>query len=154
MIKKMIVLGVVLVMVIALVACGPENKGSFYSLREAYDNGWLTQEDLKSLAYYYNGGSNDESFVPKPKTPEFLSKEIENKIRKTYLSEKKIKKDFPFATIKRISITGYYGIYNDCIIVGVTDDYYRYDYVVEPEYIIGEVLIRNYTSSRLLVWRE
>ena len=79
---------------------------------------------------------------------------MENKIKKTYLAGKKIKKDFPFATIKRISITGYYGIYNDCIIVGVTDDYYRYDYVVEPEYIIGEVLIRNYTPSRLLVWRE
>lgn len=28
--------------------------GSFYTLQEAYEKGWLTKEDLMNIAYYHN----------------------------------------------------------------------------------------------------
>ena len=30
--------------------------GKFYTLQEAFDQGFLTENDLKSIAYYNNGG--------------------------------------------------------------------------------------------------
>ncbi|MDE6075037.1 MAG: hypothetical protein K2G26_01215, partial [Clostridia bacterium] len=54
-------------------------SGEFYTLQEAYDNGYLTLEDLLSIAYYHNGGitGNEElislDFTPKQKNPECIS---------------------------------------------------------------------------------
>ena len=65
-----IIFGVILMICLGFFNGYGSPKGNFYSLREAYDNGWLTQEDLQSLAYYYNGGSDDES-LHQSLNPEF-----------------------------------------------------------------------------------
>jgi len=150
--KKILIIGVTLMICLGFFSGCTSIKGSFYSLQEAYDNGWLTQEDLQSLAYYYNVGSNDESFVPKPKNPESLSKETENMIIKTHLEG--IKKDFPTATISDVNIAEYYGVYNDCIAISVRDNYYAIDVLVEPEYIVGGVSFYNFTLPGLQIWRD
>ena len=49
-----------LVAAVLVAGCKPEQQyavGNFYSLEEAYENGWLTQEDILSIAYYYNQGA-------------------------------------------------------------------------------------------------
>lgn len=75
MLKKIFILGVALIMmlgVFGLTACG-KPKGTFYSLDDAFDNDWLTTEQLQSIAYYYyeESISHDhvecEPFVPMPK---------------------------------------------------------------------------------------
>lgn len=151
MIKKIIALGVMIIMAVSLTAC-ENTKGSFYSLQEAYEQNWLTQENLKNLAYYYNGESDDENFVPTTKNPESLSTDVENKIKKTHLTG--IKKDYPTATVSGIHIVEYYGIYNDCVAVYIKDDYRVIDILVEPEYIVGGILFRNFSSPGLRIWRE
>jgi len=152
--KKIISFGVFLIMAVSLFfGCGPENKGHFYSLKEAYDKGLLTQDELKSLAYYYNDGSDDEDFVPKLKVPEILSNDTEKRIKETYLSDK-VKKDYPNATISGIRIIEYYGVYNDCIAVFVVDEYRVIDVRIEPECMVGDVLFRDFTFPGLEIWCE
>lgn len=150
--KKIQILGVIIMVCLGLFCGCVNNNGTFYNLQEAYDNGWLTQKDLQSIAFYYNGGSSDESFIPEPKNPEILSKKTEEQIKKTYLNV--IKKDFPNAKTSGISIAEYYGVYNDCIAVRIKDNYYAVDIAVEPDYKIGGVSFYNFTLSGIQIWRE
>ena len=69
-------------------------QGVFFSVREAYENGYITLEDVKSIAYYHNEKYFDdgrvyneqimpEDYKPKPKTPEVLTKNMQRPIKQT-----------------------------------------------------------------------
>ena len=92
-----------------------EELGKFYSLQEAYDNGWLTREELLSIAYYYHGryGNEeimDENYVPLPKTPETLDEEMDLEIRQAYAKGNSNR-------VARLEIEAYCGTYGECIAV-------------------------------------
>ena len=143
-----------------MAGCTPEQRysvsvGHFYSLEEAYENGWLTQDDLNNIAYYYHTRHGetehvDESFAPTPKTPETLSEDTQNKIKRTYLDEVIA---MPNASFDGVMIYGYFGTYHDNIVVHISDTYHAYDYVIEAEHIIGGVCFYDYSSAFLRVWR-
>ena len=99
-------------------------QGNAYTIEEAYDNGFLTIEDLKSIAYYHNDGIRyneeimDETYMPAPKIPKALSEglliNLKNAVVKNYnetYNQDKSVKDF--------MISEYYGIYNNFVIVFV-----------------------------------
>ena len=140
---------VVIVMALSFTAC-TKPEGSFYTLNEAYDNGWLTTEDLKSTAFYYRGDA-DTGFVAKPKNPETLSAETESAIKQAYLEVLKERK--PEATIDNVWIAEYYGTYGDVVVVKVWDDCFMYDLIFIPEVTIGGVLFRNYSEREVYVWK-
>ena len=100
-----------------------EELGKFYSLQEAYDNGWLTREELLSIAYYYyeekfprlggrygNEEIMDENYTPLPKTPETLDEEMDLEIRKAYVKGNIYRVD-------TVEIEVYCGTYGECIAV-------------------------------------
>lgn len=141
--------------------CAPERRysesvGSFYSLDEAYENGLLTGDDLKNIAYYFhsrNGETEntDEVFTPNPKMPESLEQKIQYKIKRTYLNEII---NMPNGAFDQVIIYDYFGTYNDSIVVYISDTYYAYDYVTEAQHEIGDVCFHDYCSAVLRVWRE
>ncbi len=103
-------------------------RGMLYTLKEAYEFGYLTMEELKSIAYYNNGGRwhneeiMSESYTPLPKTPEVLSAETELKIKMT--AAKGYREDgVKQAEAKGFRIVKYCGIYSGCISVLIFDDY-------------------------------
>ena len=110
-----------------------ENK-YFYPLEDAAEYGWLTQEDLKNIAYYYlinkfADNFNEENFYEKhahlkeyknfkpiPLLSEELRAEAELKAKQAFLTEMKL-----FApeingnvTIDEIEVSQFYGIYQNC----------------------------------------
>ena len=129
--------------------------GKFYTLQEAFDQGFLTENDLKSIAYYNNGGrENNEDkiegdFVPQPLIPEKISADLQKSIKSDYIyygmdlnntnNESKI-------TIKR-----YYGKYNGCYVMTIKGP---------NEYIAAMIKIQvdgynfSYTQSEFWVWRK
>ena len=152
MLKKLIALGVLFAMTLSCFsACDPKveiSKGAFYTLQEAYDNGWLTQEDIKDIAwYYYDGWSCDfedlwknhymtqeavekisheqnengelAEYTPSPKNPEVLDAETEKQIKQTRVNE--LRKSNIRITRKDVSIIGYYGIYGNCSALMLTN---------------------------------
>ena len=140
-----------------------KTAGAFYTLQEAYDNGWLTQADLMSIAYYHNGGRwhneeiMSEDYEPLPKTPEVLSNLTELKIKHTAVNE--FKMEFPgtpsalIAKVEDFTINEYNGTYNGCIAVRMIDNFTGYwDVVVAPK-IAG---IRFYygNTNYIKIWRE
>lgn len=157
--KILIILSAILAAVLlccGIVGCTSQPDGTFYSLDEAYTNGWLSQDDLKNIAYYYHTQHGetehiDESFTPTPKTPETLSEEVQKKIKRTYLNDVL---DMPDGSLDRVIIHNYFGTYNGNIVLHISDDYNGYDYVFDPVHEIGGVSFYEYVSAFLRVWRE
>ena len=120
--KTLLTISVIIITVISLsavlCACTQEEEtpeyieGAFYSLQEAYDNGWITEENLQSIADLYHN---------KQTAPEIdISEAVSYSIRKTFADEWK-------ASVSDVSYK-YYGEYNDCFAVKVSakDMHYLY----------------------------
>ncbi len=132
-------------------------EGEFYTLQEAYDAGWLTQEDLKSIAYYHNGGREGneeimgEDYQPQLKTPEVIDKMTELSIKQTYCDNLR-KQDN--AKPSGVTIERYYGAYNGCYAVVLDSIYVVYPADVINEWeIIGGVNINYYDYLSFRIWK-
>ena len=135
-----------------------ETTGSFYTLQEAYDNGWLTQDDIMSIAYYrhgrtYNEEIMSEDYQPAPKTPEVLSEKTELKIKSTAAKEYSEEYDIKYAEADGFTITEYCGTYGNCIAVMMTDNYSGTTGVVWIDSIAG-VNFYYGNGRRMKIWRE
>jgi hypothetical protein len=133
-------------------------KGMFYTLQEAFDNGWLTQYERqsilyyafetsvhKSLEYYFVFGGSDKDFVPIPKSPNKLTEEmimIINESQEEYLREHPTMPIFDASVKDKNVIPSYYGVYNDFIAMRLYDNDY---YVATPEQKIN--------PNPILVWK-
>ena len=94
--------------------------GVIISLSEAYENGYLTEEDLLSVAYYnqrtrYNEELMGEDYSPKPKNPETLNEKNEEKIVNAL--KEYVKKEYS----EHITVVNYFGKYDDSIIIEYSD---------------------------------
>ncbi len=129
-----------------LTACTQEEEtpeyieGAFYSLQEAYDNGWITEENLQSIADLYHN---------KQTAPEIdISEAVSYSIRKTFADEWNTPIDIEDVFYE------YYGEYNGCFAVDVSTK----DMVVDGSMFvetIGNVSITyNTGSSRIEIWKE
>ena len=112
-----------IVMIFGVVGCNTV-KGTFYTLQEAYDNGWLTQENLQTIANYHH--DNSISY------PESLSDNIAKSIKRSWA--KKLKDDNPETDIteEKVNIVNYYGTYNECVAVIVDRSDVDYPAVYAP----------------------
>ena len=148
---------IITVLSFSLLACTDDAVGHFYSLEEAYDNGLISDEDVKNIAYYYRdvtagGGLSDEErsiFEPSAKCPDEPNDLTIEKIKKTYARD--ILKNNRTA-LGRISIEYYYGTYNGNVVVNVTDDYRSRDLLFIDEITIGNTIILHYCPSIIRVW--
>lgn len=113
----------------------PADVGEMKSLKEAYEAGWISHDDLKNIAYYYNGENdapyhevlefhdeNDEvvEYVPCPEA-EFIPTPMSYK-NFTHATIKKMKYSYrnyisSQAELDKIGVIGYYGEYNNCLAV-------------------------------------
>lgn len=144
---------------IARILCGVLLLGSAFSLtgckddviferitfEQAVENGFITTEQVKSVAYYYNNYYNenppepDFELIPKVK----LSKKTVRNIKKSYLHHQ----GYTNATTRNIENYKYYGTYNDYAIVSMKVEFVCYDLIITAEKIIGGVSFFNYSGD-------
>lgn len=139
--------------------CGPKKRGEFYTLKEAYKQELLTIDDLKSIAYYQNNGSEGDNFVPVPKKPEKLSAATESLIKETKafdlrnesgLNEESSQKE---ATAEQVSIRKYLGTYGGYVAVIVDDAYTsNLDWIWEQS--IDGVTFRYMDGNAIVLWKK
>ncbi len=129
-----------------------QDMGAFYSLQMAFDNGWLTKEDLQSIAYYHN----DDSM---PTYPNALSAEVEKAIKETraYNLRDEVDADgisrFPDAKAEDVSLRGYYGKYNNLFAVLIADSFTEYGQAEWSEIIDG-VTFHYADGNKIMIWKE
>ena len=148
LIKKCSITVLIVVIVLgcnSLFACSIFGNQKYYeekTLEEAYEAGWITQEHLKSIAYYYNHETKEPEFELIPKAE--LSKKVENTIKLSYLQQPSIKEDFPNARVSSVDTFEYFGAYNGFVVVWILDNLYMYDLKFHDEKIIGGVSFYDY----------
>ena len=147
--KKILI--IVLLSLFLSVGCTRKDSSHIYSIKDAYECGLISKDDLKLLAEYYNSVQNDQSmnryFV------EQLNENEIKRIKKTYLNEY-IKKDYPFAKISDVLITNYYGKYGNCVALDIRDAIRKIDVLVLEEYVIDDIVFYNYTQPGLCLFVE
>ena len=131
---------------------------NFYSLEDAYHYGWLTKKDMKSIAYYHNGGREGnekvmgKNYTPMPKTPEVLDDETTLAIKKAYCDWYNSKGNWDSTTVEKVWFA-YYGWYHDCAVIRIGYDGMGVTTVVWEEKI-GGVTVHYTDGLGLSVWRK
>ncbi len=164
-VKRMaVIMGMILLC--AGVLCGCDNgnnseigEGTFYTLQEAYNAGYLTKEEIMSIAYYHNGGRvyneeiMSEDYKPITKTPQELSEKTVNKIKENAAHEYNSEHDPKIkATADGFTIDQYYGTYGNSIVVIITDIYSGSPGIVGIETIANVNLYMN-AAYVIKVWK-
>ena len=125
----------------SFVGCGKNYSWKF--LFEAYGN-WIYEEDVKSIAYYANGGREGneemlaEDFIPQAKKPKSLNTLFKKRLRRDFYEQETKGKKNTVYKLDDVTILDYYGVYNDCIVVLVDVDWFG---------------IADFTSSGLFDYR-
>lgn len=135
-----------------LCSCNSNKKsfdGSFFSLDEAYELGYINNDDLSSIAYYFNSDKYPD-IVPKEKNPSSLSKYEEYIIKYLYLKNERVNHGYQ---IEDINIRKYYGTYNGCVVINIKNKRIFYDLVFEDEHRIGDVIFYHYTTLQFTVFK-
>ncbi|MDE6441437.1 MAG: hypothetical protein K2L12_01625 [Clostridia bacterium] len=132
--------------------------GSFYTLQEAYNKGWLTRADLMNIAYYHHSTLNwgaefiPEGYNPAPKTPEVLSGETLTAIKQTYWDNNYKVNNPHNVTLDDIDIgEDYYGTYNNCVAVMIWLNGAGYGCAI-GDYYVGNVRFLYPDTNDMCIW--
>lgn len=141
--KKIITLGVMLMMVLALfTSCSQNNngkvivEGSFYSLQSAYNQGLLTKKDLKEITKLKNNGNIEK-----------IDEQIENRIKQSYSNYYSQEK------VEEVIIDRYLGTYNGSVAIMIGYKNNEYTSVCWEEKI-ASVTFKYSDGQRIYIWKE
>lgn len=141
--KKIITLGVMLMMVLALfTSCSQNNNGkvivdgSFYSLQSAYNQGLLTKKDLKEITKLKNNGNIEK-----------IDEQIGNRIKQSYSNYYSQEK------VEEVIIDRYLGTYNGSVAIMIGYKNNEYTSVCWEEKIAG-VTFKYSDGQRIYIWKE
>ena len=116
-------------------------------IADAYEAGWITQEQLKSIAYYHNKNRVGDSWEPEvmdfqliPQTE--LDEKVSEHIRKSYL---KIMRQYDSKLkMKDVKIDDYYGTYDGYVVSNMWVKLNHCDIIFREEFEVGGVMFYNY----------
>ena len=115
-------------------------EAGFYSLTEAYENGWLTKADVKQISDYRGGAQT---------SPE-LDSSVEKRIRD--FAAKKYSHGENIIPAESFTIR-YYGEYNGSYAVYITSDCYDFPTVITVEEVAG-IKFSYPDSNTMKIYKE
>ena len=140
-------------------------KGAFCSLTTAYNNGWLTDQDIDKIAFYYmyitDPEYSDSQVTSMVGNSDYLDPLTFYAMKQTYIEEER-KTVWPETTRKASDIYfgGYYGRYGKdgkYFVIKLNAAALENAPIVDP-YIrdekIGKKTFKQYNETRLYVWYE
>ena len=126
--------------------------GTFYTMEKAYENGWLNEDDLKSIAceaYDCNANYPDNPYSGMFTSTEKLTKKLETEIKQAYLEEIAKVRD---GDRDRVKISHYYGTYNNNVVITISSSYIFEDHFIESEAEVGGVVFKDYWAKYYMVY--
>lgn len=113
-----------------LCACGTASAdnlgitGEFYTVTEAYEKGYITRDDVMSIAYYHNGGraGNEsvmsEDYAPQSKTPEIPDAATDKAIKTSFYTSELWDSYKDYYSYEDITY-GYFGTYGRALAIRI-----------------------------------
>ena len=157
--KKIIKFIMLLIIILLLESCNTSKiSAKFYSLEEAYEIKLISKDDLINIAFYYNGEKqiNDDSISISKKYE--LTDEESLKIKRAHANrlEDRFNDIVESIDINFIYIKAFYGKYNNCYAVHITDRYSSIDIYIEELHLIDGVVFENFVipSIEILVFES
>ena len=136
------------------------HSGEFADLETAYENGWLTRDDIMHIGYFspshkvvegtLNGNSTwqEVDFVPTKQIAE-LGDTAKNAIKEAYnnwlIKHGETREGY-------VDLCRYYGVYNNCVVVTMIYNT-GFDYPAWVEYIEVGGIILSYSGPSYKVWK-
>lgn len=137
--------------------CG-QLEGEFIDLEDAFNEGFISRDDLLNIAYYYNHkvNVNDEDFVLKEINKEDLNEDVFFAIKETHTEKLKrfIESEPAF---EDIYVGAFYGNYENCYCISVFYEGIAFDMMFIEEYTIGEVKLLDFATGwgpGIEIWRR
>ena len=136
--------------------CGDEPvevRGKLYTMEQAYENGWLNEDDLKSIAcedYDYRFRYEENPYSGMFTSTEKLDKKIEAEIKQAFLKQVIRSRTM---TREQVSISKYYGTYSGNIVVQLYGEGVCFDHYIEPVAEVGGVIFKDYWEGDFRVYR-
>ena len=150
-IKKIFVIAMAFLMGFSLFGgCknGGDFCGDFLWLDQAYEQGWISRDDLRNISFNYNTknytGVVDygADFSPTWTPLEPLSDKTKSAIKEAYCRKHEIPK---YLYVEIAVLSEYYGVFSDCYIVDITTTcLVGGDPVYYEEYDIDGIMFYNY----------
>ena len=132
-----------------IAGCASQTVGTFYSLDEAYQNGWLSQDDLQEIADLHNHGLQ---------SAENLDDKIADCVKETaaWVLKHDEKSPIPEAKAEDFTILKYYGVYHqDYYVVMLDEPYFEFPAVIVDEWEeIGGVQFHITSFYEIKVWKQ
>ena len=129
---------------LGIVACADPSQDNFYSLKDAYEIGLLTREDLVEISTNYQASSPDRE----DKLINDVGQEEYQKIKNAALNIIEKKEEL---TVSDITLLSYYGKFGDLIVLRIAEKDIVYPDVVTTIKIDGVEIF--YTGAEILVWK-
>ncbi|MDE6285286.1 MAG: hypothetical protein K2M17_06025 [Bacilli bacterium] len=128
---------------------GEPEYGVLYSFLKAFENGWISENDLQNMAYYHTGEVQRKGFKPTPKYPETLSEENELAIRQAFFDKYC---DEDNRTVDNVQIKAYLGSYDGLVAVKIYHSLFsNADWGTEE--LIGGVVFSYYKQEEMVLWK-
>ena len=136
-------------------------RGAFCSLQTAYANGWITDNALDQIAFYYYYMSDLEA-PTNPQVTQFVNNSNNldpltlHAMKKTYIEAEA--KDWwkgTTRTVNDICFGGFYGKYGNCFVIKLNASLLPNQTTFAPhvrDEKIGNKTFKQYHESRLYVW--
>lgn len=156
-VRTLIVISVAVIIAFSVVGCISEEEhktadigqtGVLYNLKEAYELGLISKDDLLQIAYYQNNGED---------CPQRLTDGEIASVKNARAAElRKIKYSngefmCPDAKEDDVTIEKYYGTYNGCHAVMLTDIYHGYSDALWSDNV-GGAEIRYNCGNEIVIW--
>lgn len=159
--KVMIVLAVLVMSVGILCACDdnsdvgyPQEKGKFYTLSKAYEQGLISRNDLLNIYYYQYFRQAVDDFEPAAKTPEVLDEQTVQDIKESWMYREVDKAPKTREEIdEEVTIEKYLGTYNGYVAVYISGGWRGFFPTVTTIEIDG--ITFNYRdTNEICVWKK
>lgn len=136
---------------VSVAGCGYKPQGTFYSLQEAYDAGYITRADLEEIAERQNNGRFVSKEELDEQTEQLICEDEADRLRNPE------EDPYPEAEASGVRIVHYYGVYQgDCYAL-ILNSRYELDYpmqpVEQPEFIDG-IEFMYYNPLRIIIWKK
>ncbi len=138
------------------------SNGTIYSLKLAYEQGFISANEVKSIAHYHHNGKfyvegegfKETDYQPITKNPQEIDVKTQEKITQTF-ADYIYSAGYPFAKKEDFIVSDYYGTYNGYVAIKIHSKIELAVMGISGTQIIADTVIYYADASKLiLLWKE